>query len=59
MTKIFTIEVVNESRALVTLEAENIAEAQEKITTQVKDGTIAWAMKDNLAFEVMGSKEKK
>lgn len=59
MTKIYTIEVVREDRALVTLEAESLADAQEKIRAQIADGTMQWAMQGNLTTEVMGSKDKK
>lgn len=59
MAKQYTIEVVKEDRALVTVTAENITAAYEDIRKQVTEGTVEWAMKDNLTFEVINTKEVK
>lgn len=59
MTKVYTIEVVKESRALVQIEAETGDEARELIRKQDTEGTIDWKMKDHLVMEVINTREKK
>jgi len=59
MTKIYTIEVTQESRALVTIEAENLTEAQDTIKKQIADKTIKWAMQDHIVTDVINSRDKK
>jgi len=59
MTKIYTIEVTQESRALLTIEAEDRVKANEQIKAQIADGTINWTMKDHLITDVINSRDKK
>jgi len=59
MTKIYTVEVTKESRALVTVEAESNSEAQEQIKKQVAEGTIQWTMTDHVITDIVNAREKK
>lgn len=58
MTKIFTLEVTKESRALVTIEAENLAEANQQVKDKVAAGEgIEWKMVDHVIIDLINSKQ--
>lgn len=58
MTKIYTLEVTKESRALVTVEAENLAEAQEQVKKTIDENTIDWKMQDHIIIDVVNTRDK-
>lgn len=53
--KNYTLEVVKEDRALVTLQAENGAKATEAVNEMIAAGTIDWAQKDNVLVSIVAS----
>lgn len=60
MAKIYTIEVIKESRALLTgIEAESNAEAQDKAKEMAAKGEVQWTMTDNITTEIVNAREKK
>lgn len=60
MTKLYTIEVVKESRALISnLEAESVQDADAKIKEMIDKKEIQWASEDAVSTSVINSREKK
>lgn len=60
MTKLYTIEVVKESRALVSnLEAESVQDADAKIAEMIEKKELAWASENVVSTSVINSREKK
>jgi len=59
MIKVYTVEVVKESRALITIEAENGDAMREEVRKMDAEGKIEWKMKDHLTMEVVNSRDKK
>ena len=57
--KEYTVEVTKESRALVTVVAESLAEATQLIKEQSEKKEINWTMEDHIIVDVVKTKEVK
>lgn len=59
MAKRYTLEITKESRAMITLDAENLNDAHEKAKEQIAEKDFKWAMEDHVIIDVINTAEIK